>query len=58
MMLVLMRKEKQWIRITDKQGNVLRIQVKGIEPHAISTMKMVFEDKERNFEIHREEIGE
>lgn len=56
-MLVLNRKEGQWVEITHRSGEVLRIRVYGIaagtpgQAHA----SLAFDDDARNFEIQRPE---
>ncbi len=54
-MLVLKRKEGQWVEITHKNGDVLRIRVCRIEPGQPGHLNLVFEDDARNFEIERPE---
>jgi hypothetical protein len=56
-MLVLKRKEGQWVEITHRSGDVLRIRVNGItaEPGRPGRVNQVFDDDARNFEIRRPE---
>ncbi len=51
-MLVLRRKEGQWIEITHRSGDVLRIRACKIESRHLD---LVFDDAARNFDIERAE---
>lgn len=57
-MLVLKRKEGQWVEVTHRSGDVLRIRVCQIDPGRPGHLNLVFEDNPRNFEIERPERRE
>lgn len=54
-MLVLKRKEGQWIDVTHKSGDVIRIRVYGISDEAPGRVNLAFDDDARNFDIQRPE---
>jgi uncharacterized protein Veg len=54
-MLVLKRKEGQWVEITHKNGDKLRIRVYRIREGYPSQLDLAFDDDARNFEIQRPE---
>lgn len=54
-MLVLKRKDGQWIEIVHTNGDVLRFRVYGIVAGYPSRLNIAFDDPERNFEIRRPE---
>lgn len=54
-MLVLKRKEGQWVEVTHRSGDVLRIRVCKIESGAPGHLNLAFDDEPRNFEIERPE---
>lgn len=54
-MLVLKRKEGQWVEITHKSGDKLRVRVFRIREGFPSQLDLAFDDDERNFEIQRPE---
>ena len=54
-MLVLKRKEGQWVDVTHRSGDVLRIRVCRIEPGIPGQLNLAFDDDPRNFEIERPE---
>lgn len=54
-MLVLKRKEGQWVEITHKSGDKLRIRAFRIREGFPSQLDLAFEDDDRNFEIQRPE---
>ena len=51
-MLVLKRREGQWVDVTHKSGDVIRIRVCQIEP---GHLNLAFDDDARNFAIERPE---
>lgn len=57
-MLVLNRKEGQWVEITHRSGDVLRIRFYNIqnalEGHR-GRLSVAFDDDARNFKVHRPE---
>ncbi len=56
-MLVLKRKEGQWVEVTHKSGDVLRFRVYDIRGDYPSRANLAFDDPARNFEIQRPERG-
>ena len=56
-MLVLKRKEGQWIEIIHRSGDVIRLRVYDIQSAAGSPSRanLAFDDSARNFEIRRPE---
>ena len=54
-MLVLKRKEGQWVEITHKSGDKLRIRAFRIREGFPSQLDLAFDDDDRNFEIQRPE---
>ena len=54
-MLVLKRKEGQWVEVTHRSGDLLRIRVCKIEGGAPGHLNLAFEDDARHFEIERPE---
>lgn len=54
-MLVLKRKEGQWINVTHKNGDVLRIRAFRIQGGHPGQLDLAFDDEPRNFSIQRPE---
>lgn len=54
-MLVLKRKEGQWVKVTHRSGDLLRIRVCQIEAGHPGHLNLTFDDDPRNFEIQRPE---
>lgn len=54
-MLVLKRNEGQWLEVTARNGDVLRIRCCKIEMEPRPHLDLVFDDDARNFEIQRPE---
>jgi hypothetical protein len=54
-MLVLKRKEGQWVTITHRSGDVLRVRVYDIEAGYPGRVNVAFDDDARNFAIERPE---
>ena len=54
-MLVLKRKEGQWVEVTHRSGDVLRIRVCKIEGGSPGHLNLAFDDAARHFEIERPE---
>ena len=55
-MLVLKRKEGQWVEVThEASGDVLRIRTCEITPGRPSHLNLAFDDEARNFAIERPE---
>lgn len=54
-MLVLRRKDGQWIEVTHSSGDVLRFRVYEICGDAPGRVNLAFDDPERNFTIQRPE---
>lgn len=55
MMLVLRRKEGQWIEVTHKSGDVLRVRVYNLNGPQPGSCSLAFKDVARNFDVHRPE---
>ena len=54
-MLVLKRKDGQWVEVTHRSGDVMRIRVSKIRPGFQPQLDLAFEDDARNFMIQRPE---
>ena len=54
-MLVLNRKEGQWVEVTHRSGDVLRIRVAKINKGTGVTVRLDFDDSAHHFEIERPE---
>ena len=54
-MLVLKRKEGQWIELTHRSGDVLRFRVYNIVCDHQGRVNLAFDDPDRHFEIQRPE---
>jgi hypothetical protein len=54
-LLVLKRKEGQWVDVTHRSGDVLRIRVCQVMFGNPPRLNLAFDDDERNFEIQRPE---
>lgn len=57
-MLVLKRKEGQWVEIIHKSGDILRFRtyhISGGDDDTPGRLDIAFDDPERNFEIQRPE---
>ncbi len=54
-MLVLKRKEGQWVEVTHRSGDVLRVRVCKIEAGSPGHLNLAFDDDARHFEIERPE---
>ena len=54
-MLVLKRKEGQWVEVTHRSGDVLRIRVCKLEAGTPGHLNLAFDDDARHFEIERPE---
>ncbi len=57
-MLVLKRKEGQWVEVTHRSGDTLRIRVCKIEAGHPGHLNLAFDDDARHFEIERPERRE
>jgi hypothetical protein len=57
-MLVLKRKEGQWVEVTHSSGDVMRIRVCQIESGQPGHLNLAFDDSARNFQIERPERKE
>ena len=55
-MLVLRRKEGQWIDITHRSGDVLRVRVYDLRSRT-GQVSLAFDDADRNFAIQRPEAA-
>ena len=56
-MLVLRRKEGQWVEITHKSGDTIRVRVCNIRTRNSAQLDLAFDDDARNFLIQRPERG-
>lgn len=54
-MLILRRKEGQWLDITHRSGDVIRIRVCNIRSRYPGQLDLVLDDAARNFLVHRPE---
>lgn len=54
-MLVLRRKEGQWLAITHRSGETIRVRVCNVRPRYPGQLDLVFDDPHQNFAIEREE---
>lgn len=54
-MLVLKRREGQWVEVIHKSGDVLRMRVYHIDSGPPGRVDIAFDDDPRNFEIQRPE---
>ncbi len=54
-MLVLKRKDGQWIEVTHRSGDILRFRVYDICGDAPGRANLAFDDADRNFSIQRPE---
>lgn len=54
-MLVLRRRDGQWLEIVHRSGDVLRLRVYDIKGDAPPRANLAFDDSARHFEIHRPE---
>ncbi len=57
-MLVLRRKEGQWVEITHKSGDKVRVRVCNIRARYPGQLDLAFDDEARNFAIQRPERGD
>ena len=54
-MLVLKRKDGQWIEVLHRSGDVLRIRVYNVRTATGGQVDLAFDDEPRHFEIRRPE---
>jgi hypothetical protein len=54
-MLVLRRREGQWIEIAHKSGDTIRIRLYNIRSRFPGQLDMLFDDGAHNFEVRRSE---
>jgi hypothetical protein len=54
-MLVLRRKEGQWLKITHKSGDVLWVRTCNIKPNFPGRLNLLLDDDAHNFAIERPE---
>jgi len=52
-MLVLKRKEGQWVEITHRSGDTIRVRVYNIRARYPGQLDLAFDDTELNFQIQR-----
>jgi hypothetical protein len=56
-MLVLRRKEGQWVEIRHHSGDTIRVRVYNIRSRAPGQLDLAFDDDARNFQVQRPERG-
>lgn len=56
-MLILRRKEGQWVEITHRSGDKIRIRVYNIRTRCPRQLDLAFDDDAHNFAIQRPERG-
>ena len=56
-MLVLRRKEGQWVEITHRSGDTIRVRVCNIRARHPGQLDLAFDDDARNFLVQRPERG-
>jgi hypothetical protein len=54
-MLILRRKEGQWVEVTHRSGETIRIRVCNIRSRYPGQLDLAFDDPDRNFVIQRPE---
>jgi hypothetical protein len=54
-MLILRRKEGQWVDITHKSGDTIRVRVYNIRTRHPGQLDLAFDDEARNFAVQRPE---
>ena len=54
-MLILRRKEGQWVEITHKSGDTIRIRVCNIRARFPGQLDLAFDDDDRHFSVQRPE---
>ncbi len=52
-MLILRRKDGQWIEVVHRSGDVMMVQVRDIRPRFPGQLDLAFDDAPRNFSIRR-----
>jgi hypothetical protein len=57
-MLILRRKEGQWVEITHKSGDTIRLRVYNIRARNVAQLDVAFDDDAHNFVIQRPERAE
>lgn len=54
-MLILRRREGQWVEITHRSGDTIRVRVYNIRARQPGQLDLAFDDDDRNFRVHRPE---
>lgn len=54
-MLILRRKEGQWVEITHRSGDTIRVRVYNIRARQPGQLDLAFDDDARNFAVQRPE---
>lgn len=54
-MLILRRKEGQWVEVTHRSGDVLRVLVRDVRPGGPGQVNLGWEDPDHHFVIQRPE---
>ncbi len=56
-MLVLRRRDGQWLDVVHRSGDLLRVRVYDVGLRLPNCVSLAFDDRPRNFTIHRPERG-
>jgi hypothetical protein len=54
-MLILRRKDGQWVELRHRSGETIRIRVYNIRSRGLGQLDLAFDDPDRNFEVVRPE---
>lgn len=54
-MLILRRKEGNWVEITHRSGDSIRVRVYNIRARQLGQVDLAFDDDARNFQVQRPE---
>ncbi len=54
-MLILRRKEGQWVEITHRSGDTIRVRVCNVRARNAGQIDLAFDDEARNFTVQRPE---
>lgn len=54
-LLILRRKEGQWVELTHRSGDTIRVRVYNIRARYPGQLDLAFDDNERNFQVQRPE---
>ena len=56
-MLILRRKEGQWVEITHRSGDTIRVRVGNVRARNSGQIDLAFDDEARHFTVQRPERG-